>query len=240
MTGANQGIGFETAKNLLRSPEYSVIIGARDISKGHEAVKKLQADPAVKGTASTVQLDVTDDASVAEAAKQVAADHDRLDILINNAGILSMVMPPSAEVYRQVLNTNVVGALSVTEAFLNLLHKSDEKRLVFISSSVGSISQAADKNSKYYGAAAFEYRSSKAALNMLIVLYWNRLQGDGFRVFGADPGLCATNFTGDPESLTARGAATPEDGGERIARVVRGDCDEHVGRVVGEYGVSPW
>lgn len=239
-TGANQGIGFETAKNLLRSPNYHVIIGSRNISNGHEAVKTLQSDPPTKGTISTIQLDVTDDSSVAAAAKTISRDHDHLDILVNNAGIVSTAMPPSPETYRQVLNTNVVSALSVTEAFLELLQKSDENRLVFVSSSVGSISQAADTTSKYYGASAFEYRSSKAALNMVMVLYWNRLQGDGFKVLGADPGLCATNFTGNANALRERGAATSEEGGEGIARVVRGDCDEDVGRVVGEYGVSPW
>jgi NAD(P)-dependent dehydrogenase (short-subunit alcohol dehydrogenase family) len=174
------------------------------------------------------------------AAQKVTTDYGRLDILVNNAGIVSMANPPSREKYREVLNTNAVGALSMTETFLDLLRKSDERRLVFVSSSVGSISQAADPASPYYSGNGFEYRSSKACLNMLIVLYWNRLQKDGFKVFGADPGLCATNFTGNTQSLTDRGAATPAQGGDRIATVVKGEKDADVGRVLGEYGVSPW
>jgi hypothetical protein len=75
---------------------------------------------------------------------------------------------------------------------------------------------------------------------MLMVLYWARLQKENFKVFGADPGLCATNFTGDPESLIKRGASTPADGGECIAMVAKGEKDADVGKVLGVYGVSPW
>lgn len=201
---------------------------------------KLQSEPDVKGTVSTIHLDVTDDKSVEAAAEQIAAEYGRLDILVNNAGIVALANPPSRETFREVLNTNVVGALSMTETFLDLMRKSAERRVVFVSSSVGSISQAADPTSKYYSDTGFEYRSSKAALNMLIVLYWNRLRKEGFKVFGADPGLCATNFTGNAQALLDRGAATPAQGGERIATVVKGERDGDVGRVLGEYGVSPW
>ncbi|KGO38832.1 Short-chain dehydrogenase/reductase SDR [Penicillium expansum] len=241
ITGGNQGIGYETAKNLLRtSASYHVILGSRKLSNGEEAVKKLQAETDLKGTVSTIELDVTEDKSVDAAAEKVAADYGRLDILVNNAGIVSLANPPSRVEYRKVLDTNVVGSLSMTEAFLDLLRKSEERRLVFVSSSVGSVSQAADPTSKYYSGNGFEYRSSKAALNMLIVLYWNSLQKEGFKVHGADPGLCGTNFTGNAQSLLDRGAATPAQGGERIATVVKGEKDADVGRVLGEYGVSPW
>lgn len=240
-TGGNQGLGFETAKNILQaSAAYHVIVGSRKLANGEEAVKKLQAETDIKGTVSAIEVDVTDDKSVDTAAAKVATDYGRLDVLVNNAGIVSLANPPSREKYREVLNTNVVGALSLTEAFLDLLRKSEERRLVFVSSSVGSISQAADPSSPYYSGNGFEYRSSKAALNMLIVLYWNRLQKEGFKVFGADPGLCATNFTGNAQSLIDRGAATPAQGGERIATVIKGEKDSEVGRVLGEYGVSPW
>ena len=237
MSGGNQGIGFETARNLLLALATNhVILGSRNLANGEEAVKKLQN---LKGTVSAIQLDITDDKSVDAVAQKVAADYGRLDILVNNAGIVSTVHPPSRETYHNVLNTNVVGTLSMTEAFLSLLRKSSERRLVFVSSSVGSISQAADPSSPYYSGNGFEYRSSKAALSMLIVLYWNRLQQD-FKVSGADPGLCATNFTGNAQSLTSRGAVTPAQGGERIATVIKGEKDANVGRVLGEYGVSPW
>jgi len=241
ITGANQGIGYETAKNLIQaSASYHVIVGSRKLAAGEEAARNLTAEPGAKGSAEAIQVDVTDDASVDAAAAKVAADHGRLDILVNNAGIVSLANPPSRAKYRDVLNTNAVGALSMTETFLDLLRKSDEKRVVFVSSSVGSLTHASNPESPYYSGNGFEYRSSKACLNMLIVLYWNRLQSEGFKVFGADPGLCATNFTGNAKSLIDRGAATPAQGGERIATVVKGEKDKDVGRTLGEYGVSPW
>ncbi|CAK42086.1 hypothetical protein CBS63078_9745 [Aspergillus niger] len=240
ITGANQGIGFETAKNLILSDNYHVILGSRDPAKGEEAAKTLEAVPGIKGSVSSIQIDVTDDQSVDNAAAQIKAQYGRLDILVNNAAMSSMKHPPSREAMRQILDVNVVGALSTTEAFLDLLRNSSEKRLVFVSSSTGSISRAADPSSPFHIASATEYRASKAALNMMMVLYMCRLKDEGFKVFGADPGLCATNLTGDPESLRRRNAAEPSDGGERVATVVKGERDADVGKVLGVYGVSPF
>ncbi|OTA92030.1 hypothetical protein M434DRAFT_387820 [Hypoxylon sp. CO27-5] len=219
-TDGNQGIGYETAKNLvLSSQDYHVILGSRDISKGEAAVE------GVKGTVSSTQIDVTD---------------DRLDVLVNNAGIVSLASPPTRETFRHILETNAVGSLSVTEAFLDLLRKAAHKpsRLVFVSSSTGSITHAADPNLPYHNAGgAMEYRISKAAVNMMMVMYYARLKPEGLLVFGADPGLCATNFTENAAALRNRGAAEAWQGGERVASVIKGD---DVGRVLGVYSVSPW
>ncbi|KAJ0361512.1 hypothetical protein COL154_006822 [Colletotrichum chrysophilum] len=243
ITGGNQGVGYETAKNLLlSSADYHVILGSRDSTKGDKAAMDLLSTSGVKSTASFVQIDVTDDASINAAASKVESEYGRLDILVNNAGIISMASPPTTAAFRRVLDTNVVGALGVTEAFLPLLKKTAHTppRLVFVSSSMGSITHAADPSSPYYNPHGTEYRVSKAAVNMLLSMYAARLKPDGFLVLGADPGLCATNFTGDPTSLKNRGAAEPSDGGERVATVIRGDKEENAGRVVGVYGVCPW
>ena len=185
---------------------------------------------------------MTDDASVDAAAVRIAADFGRLDVLVNNAGIVSLVSPPNREAFRRVLETNVVGSLSVTEAFLDLLRKAEHKppRLVFLSSSMGSITHAADPASPYYNPQGTEYRTSKAAVNMMMVMYTARLKSEGFLVFGADPGLCATNFTGNADALRQRGAAEPWQGGERVAAVIKGEKDADVGKVLGVYGVSPF
>ncbi|KAJ4026396.1 hypothetical protein NW752_001337 [Fusarium irregulare] len=236
ITGANQGVGFETAKNLiLSSVDYHVVIGSRNEAKGQEAAENLQSLNDIRGTVSSIQLDVTDDTSVDNAARTLASEWGRLDILVNNAGIISTASPPTREAFRSVLETNLVGALSVTEAFLPLLRKAEHKppRLIFVTSSTGSITHAANPDSPYYSPYGTEYRTSKAGLNMLMTMYYARLKPEGFLVFGADPGLCATNFTGDAESLRNRGAAEPEDGGERVACVVRGEQDENVGKVLG-------
>lgn len=140
---------------------------------------------------------------------------------------------------REVAAVNIVGPISATEAFLPLLRKSSAPRLVFVSSSVGSITHASDPNSKYYVASANEYRASKAALNMLMVQYWVKLGKDGFKVFGADPGLIATNFV-NADQVRKRGAMEPEVGGERVATVIKGERDADVGKVCGVYGISPW
>ncbi|KAM6508196.1 hypothetical protein FALCPG4_018078 [Fusarium falciforme] len=243
ITGANQGVGYETAKNLvLSAADYHVILGSRDKAKGESAAKELQSVSGIKGTVSSTQLDVTDDGSVDGAAKRLGDEWGRLDVLVNNAGIISMASPPTREAFRTVLETNVVGPLSVTEAFLPLLRKAEHKppRLVFVSSSMGSITHASDPSSPYYNPHGTEYRTSKAALNMLMTMYNARLKPEGFLIFGADPGLCATNFTKDPRSLRNRGAAEPSDGGERVATVVKGENDADVGKLLGAYGVSPW
>ncbi|KAF5561728.1 oxidoreductase yusZ [Fusarium napiforme] len=239
ITGANQGVGFETAKDLvLSSVKYHVIIGSRDEAKGEIAARSLQSLDDIKGTVSSIQIDVTDDNSVDAAAQTLASEWGRLDILVNNAGIVSMASPPTREAFRRVLETNLVGALSVTEAFLPLLRKSEHKppRLIFVTSSTGSITHTSNPESPLHSAGAMEYRTSKAGLNMLMTMYNIRLKSEGFLVFGVDPGLCATNFTSDAESLKQRGAAEPAEGGERIARVVRGEKDEDFGKVIGVQG----
>ncbi|KAM0232960.1 hypothetical protein ACHAPO_007421 [Fusarium lateritium] len=242
ITGANQGVGYETAKNLLLSSvDYHVIIGSRDETKGEAAASELRSLEYIRGTVSSIQIDVTDDRSVDAAALHITSEWGRLDILVNNAGIISMASPPTREAFRSVLETNLIGALSVTEAFLPLLRKAEHMppRLIFVTSSTGSITHAANSESPYYSGHATEYRTSKAGLNMLMAMYYARLKPEGFLVFGADPGLCATNFTHDAESLRQRGAAEPGDGGERVACVIRGEKDEAVGNVVGVHGVVP-
>jgi NAD(P)-dependent dehydrogenase (short-subunit alcohol dehydrogenase family) len=233
--GANQGIGFETAKNLLLpSATYHVLLGSRDLAKGLEAVSSLAKLP-IKGTVIALQIDVTDDVSVDAAARQVKDTFGRLDVLVNNAGIGARHNPSARDAIREVLAVNVVGVVSVTEAFLPLLRNSSVPRLIFVSSTTGSITHAADPKSPLHGGGAMDYRSSKAALNMLMVLYWNRLERDGFMVFGANPGLIATNFHGG-----GRPGSEPEVGGERIAAVIRGDRDADVGKVCNANGILPW
>ncbi|KAI9774134.1 MAG: hypothetical protein M1840_005227 [Geoglossum simile] len=153
-TGANQGVGFETSQNLLlSSADYHALLGSRDVAKGEAAARALQSLPGLKGTISLVRINVIDD------------KYGRLDVLVNDSGIFS-AKQPARDAFRDTLAVSVVGALSTTEAFLPLLRRSSAPRLVFVSSSIGSITHAADPNSRYYGAHASEYRASKAALNM--------------------------------------------------------------------------
>ncbi|KAL1989359.1 hypothetical protein VTN96DRAFT_121 [Rasamsonia emersonii] len=146
---------------------------------------------------------------------------------------------------RETLAVNTVGPVSVTEAFLPLLRASDAPRL--LRSSVSSITYAADPKSPYYRPEGTTYRASKVALNMIMAQYWHRLQKEEeeggnkkFKVFGVDPGLNATNLSGDPQALRNGGAQEPHVGGGIIAFVVKGERDADVGKVCRAHDVLVW
>lgn len=270
-TGANQGLGFEAAKALAtsrRGPNgeaYHVLVGSRDLAKGEEAAAAINAAAAGSddgsGSAEAVQLDVTDASSIAAAAEKVRAEHGRLDALVNNAGTLSRDPGGVPAALKADLDVNVLGAAAVTEAFLPLLlppTPASDPRLVFVSSSMGSLAGASDPGSRYYrsvlGTSPLEYRVSKAALNMLMLEYWKRYGaeprvavggvglGSRVRVWAADPGANATGFMeeGAAEMARARGIQGPEEGAKVIVGCVVGERDGEEGRVVGVYGVGPW
>ena len=241
-TGANQGVGFEAAKQLaLSNPAYHILIGSRSLPRGEAAVASLNKYD-LKGTVTPIQLDVTDDASIQAAVDLVEQVHSRLDVLINNAGIVSQ-NPSPVLALQETLQTNVIGSVAMAEAFLPLLRKSSDPRLIFVSSSVGSLTHASDPSSTYYRAKipgrTDHYRASKAAVNMLMIEYNKRLTGEGFKVWAADPGLLATNFA-DAEAVRKAGALEPEVGGKLYASIVNGERDGDVGRVIGTYGTREW
>ncbi|KAL1853961.1 hypothetical protein Daus18300_011628 [Diaporthe australafricana] len=270
ITGANQGIGFEAAKALAthsRGPSgeaYHVLVGSRNLAKGDKAAAAITTAAAAissPGSAEAIQLDVTETSSIAAAAAKVEADHGRLDALVNNAGILSQDAGGVTAALRADLKVNVLGAAAVTEAFLPLLLKeaaAADPRLVFVSSSMGSLSGAADPGSRYYrsvlGTSPLEYRVSKAALNMLMLEYWKRNGaeprvavggvgvGTTVRVWSADPGTNATDFMGEGRAELARrnGIQGPEEGAKVIVGCVVGERDGEEGKVVGAYGIGPW
>src|SRR5258708_24314577 len=141
ITGANKGIGFETARQL---GEQGVIVlaGARDRVRGDEAARTLQAEGI---EASAVHLDVTDQATIEAAASYIDETYGRLDILVNNAGISlpeGRVVPSvlDIEVFRKMYDTNVFGVFAVTKAMLLLLRRSEAGRIVNMASSMGSLS----------------------------------------------------------------------------------------------------
>jgi NAD(P)-dependent dehydrogenase (short-subunit alcohol dehydrogenase family) len=209
------------------------------MSKGKAAVESLKSVDGIKGQVSTVQIEVTDIQSVDAAAAKVDTDHGRVDILVNNAGVYGGDQI-ARDTLLNTLNVNVVGAVSVTEAFLPLLRKSSAPRLIFVTSSLASLSYTSDKTSRHYGPYATELRASKAALNMVMVEYANHPKMQGIKVLGADPGFLATNITGDPDSLRKMGATEPDVGGDVVAAIVKGEKDADVGKVAGRDGSVPW
>jgi NAD(P)-dependent dehydrogenase (short-subunit alcohol dehydrogenase family) len=208
VTGANKGIGKQIARQLVAAG-LSVYVGSRDADRGQRTVDE------IGNGARLLVLDVTDATSIAEAARHV----DDLDILVNNAGI-SGEFDPGASVdvdsMRRIYETNVLGVVAVTNAFLPALRRSEHPRIVNISSGTGSLTWSAGPDRQFppSGMAGAAYRSSKTALNALTVLYADDLASAGFKVNALAPGLRATD-------LNARAAASDGDPAEAAAGAVR-------------------
>ena len=214
-------------------------MASRSLDKGNAAVSAVQA-AGIKGKVSGIQLDVTNESSIATAAKQVEREHGRLDVLVNNAGIASRAATLK-ERLESTLNTNVVGAALVAEAFKPLLLKSANAYLLHISSMLGSLAIASNRQYSE-GGEYVVYRTSKAALNMLMVQDANVLGKQGVKVFAFCPGLVESKLRGeDQQSITAGGrAGDPEVSGQTILRIMEGGMDAYVGKFVNRDGVIPW
>ena len=197
ITGANQGIGFETAKLMARHG-YFVYLGCRNPESGSQAVAALHQ--AGLETSAWLQLDVSDQKSVDEAAKQVEKNHPSIDALINNAGIMG-ARPTPGQSYpideiRRVFETNVFGAMRVTQAFLPLLSRSEAPRIVNVSSGLGSLTLQSDPNWRFSRYKHPAYVPSKTALNAYTVVLAAQLALQGFKVNAVDPGHTSTAFNG--------------------------------------------
>jgi NAD(P)-dependent dehydrogenase (short-subunit alcohol dehydrogenase family) len=222
ITGANRGLGFEVARQLIAAG-HQVWIGSRDEGRGRQAADTLGA--------SFVQLDVTDDASVAAAAMTVGA----LDVLVNNAGISGGRISHSeatGDQMRTVFETNVFGPVRVLRAFIPLLEKSAAPVVVNVSSGVGSLSLAADPKGPWREANFPVYASSKAALNMLTIRYAAAFPK--MRINSVDPGFTATDFN------QHRGTQTVEEGAEAIVRYALVSPDGPTGGFFDRNGVEAW
>jgi len=210
VTGANKGIGLEIARQLGRE-QITVLVGARDAVRGETAAGQLRSEGI---DARFVQLDVTDTASIAQAAAVIGASHGRLDILVNNAGISDSAdgAPGKADLaaVRRIFDTNFFGPLAVTQAMLPWLREAPAARIVNMSSSLGSIAINGDATSPYYAVRLAGYNASKAALNMFTVQLAAELRDTPMVVNAACPGYVATDLNGHSGFLTPQeAAATP-------------------------------
>lgn len=215
VTGANKGIGREIARQLAERG-LVVYLGARDEERGQRAEGALRADGL---DVRLLHLDVTDEESVARAAKRLENEVGLLHVLVNNAGTGAPMQPPSqtpVEQVRTVYETNVFGVITVTNALLPLLRRAGSARIVNVSSVVGSLAAAADNvdPSGVHGPGEFptmlSYSTSKAALNAVTLTYANELRGTGILVNAASPGFVATDINGHNGVLsTEQGARIP-------------------------------
>jgi len=250
ITGSNIGLGYEAAK-VLSQKSYHIVITSRTLSKSQEAVAELKKTASVQAVFSAYELDVASPASVSSFAEGLQKEFSHIDCLINNAGVaLDRLVPQEttpaalakrAEVYSQILNTNVVGPNILTTVLLPLLLKSPSPRLLFVSSGLGSLEWCADPSSPFYQVPAAMYRSSKSALNMQMLMWHKELKDKNVAVYSICPGFNATGLGGDAEAAAKQGATSPDVGGQVIADVAEGKRKGDEGRVVAGKGVvQPW
>ncbi len=223
ITGANQGVGFQVAKELV-ADGVTVLVGARNLERGEAAVNAIGAG------AIPVQLDVTDLGSIAAAARRIEAEFGRLDLLVNNAAIsrsqrndiplkdymaLNAPSRVSLDEVRTIWETNVFGVLAVYQAMLPLLRLSSDARIVNVSSGVGSLTQNAHPDFPYRKMYSPTYAGSKSAMNIIVLSMMIEHENDGIKVNLVSPGFTSTalnNFEGT-ESL--------EDGSREVVRVAK-------------------
>jgi NAD(P)-dependent dehydrogenase (short-subunit alcohol dehydrogenase family) len=226
ITGANKGLGRETARQLI-ADGHDVWIAARDRERGQRAATELGA--------RFVRLDVTDEQSAQAAAAEVADASGSLDVLINNAGIIGSRKPPremTGDDMREAYETNVFGIVRVTHAFLPLLERSAEPVIVNVSSGMGSITVTTDPARLESSIVALGYPSTKAAVNMLTTQYAKALPD--IRVNAVDPGYTATDLNGH------NGTKSVEQGASIIVAMAKLDGSGPTATLVDEHGVVPW
>jgi NAD(P)-dependent dehydrogenase (short-subunit alcohol dehydrogenase family) len=233
VTGANKGIGYEIAAGL-GALGWTVGVGARDDERREAAVQKLRADGVdVFG----VPLDVTDDDSVAAAARLIEDRAGRLDVLVNNAGVTGPLPQEPTRValatVRTAVETNVIGVIRVTNALLPLLRRSASPRIVNMSSTVGSLTLQTAPGAQT-GPISAAYAASKTFLNAVTIQYVKELADTNILINAGCPGFVATDLNG------FRGTRTPEQGAAIAIRLATLPDDGPTGGYFDDNGVVPW
>lgn len=241
VTGANQGIGFQIAKELVANG-YIVYVGSRNLKNGQKAASE------IGNNAHAVELDVTQQSTFNAVAAYIEKEHGHLDLLVNNAGISHAGSPnrsmedmladgraitTSLDEVRTVWETNVFGVITVTQAVLPLLRKSNAARIVNVSSGLGSLTWIADPACWARENFGVVYAASKTALNAITLAFAIELEKENIKVNAVSPGFTATalnNFQGT-DSL--------EVGSREPIRVAL-ETDGPTGTFTGPDGPLPW
>ena len=235
VTGANKGIGRDVARQLCERG-YTVLVAARDATRGGEAAEQLRA---AGGKAQFLALDVTDAASIARAVETIRRDHGVLDVLVNNAAIKLEFhpAPPSEctlDIVRRTFETDVFGLIAVTQAMLPLLRKSAAGRIVNVSSGLASLTLSAIPGTKFHAKPMLSYNVAKSAVNSITVQFANELREAGIKVNSADPGYTHTDMT------LNQGGKPVERGAAVIVRLATLDDAGPTGAFFDENGPMPW
>ena len=242
ITGANQGIGLQIAKDLA-AHDFTVLIGSRNIENGQAAAKSIGAN------AHAVQLDVTDAGSIQAAAERIRQEFGRLDVLVNNAGI-SHAAPPNTpfeqiiasnslptialDDVRRVWETNVFGVIAVTQAMLTM-HEAPAPRIVNIGSTAGSLTSNSDPANTHHAMLLFgNYSASKTALHAISLGFAQALEPSGIKVNIACPGYTSTALN------SFQGTRSAEEGAREAVRLALLGPDGPTGTFSDEDGPVAW
>ncbi|KAL6703418.1 hypothetical protein ACN47E_009677 [Coniothyrium glycines] len=253
VTGANSGIGFEIAHQLLAKGTYHVLLGARSTERGAAALQHLESKK-LSGSIELVHLDVQSDNNIDQTAELIARKHGKLDILVNNAAVALPVGASDRERLQTAFDINATGPYLLTKALIPLLRKSHNPRIINISSGAGSLGRRLLPESQMYQIQAIPYRASKIAFNMITACLHVEFglgveqidsekvegddQGKNMKVFCYDPGFTVSNLgTHNKEEFGARSA---KDTVLSIMDVVDGKRDAEVGRFIHNSGGYPW
>ena len=235
ITGANQGIGFELSRKLAKENDgWHILMGSRNPENGVKAAAELKGEGL---SVEPLTVDITSDQSIEHAAKEVESKYGRLDILINNAGISIEYRRPDSsmrEIFQEQYNTNVFGHHIVTETFEPLLAKSALPRIIFVSSIMGSIQTKAEAKAWFASEQLPVYRSTKAALNMIMAHWSYKHKDDGWKINSVCPGYVATNLN------KWHGMGTVESGTTELARIATMGKDGPTGTFSDKQGPVPW
>ncbi|KAJ5621196.1 hypothetical protein N7528_005979 [Penicillium herquei] len=279
VTGSNTGLGFEIVRALFRSSKaYTVLLGSRSEANAESVVHQLRAEfPNSETLVSPVQVDLEDDESIQKAFNYVSRQFGRVDVLINNAGKAerTSILPNTLkqrltkrsiggqfdqqmysgsmtmrEMWNKSWNVNTTGTQILTHTFMPLLLRSQDPRLLFITSGTSTLTEAANPAlfvnrppeqgwPKATGSVT-AYRASKTGMNMMMREWTRILEHDGVKTFCVSPGFLATGLGGNQERNREMGAIDPAIGAEFIREVVEGFRDKDKGMVVRRDGIQPW
>jgi NAD(P)-dependent dehydrogenase (short-subunit alcohol dehydrogenase family) len=242
VTGANKGIGLQIAKDLA-ARGFTVLVGSRNLDGGERAAKSIGAN------AHAIQLDVTNQDSIAAAAERIRKEFGRLDVLVNNAAISHTGEPgrpleemmksqlasvASLDEVRAVFETNVFGVIAVTQTMLPLLREAPAGRIVNVSSGLGSLTMVADPAFPYRKNVTIGYGASKTALNAITLAFALELESTRIKVNAVCPGFTATDLT------NFEGTRTVEQAAREPLRLALLDENGPTGTFSNEDGPLPW
>ena len=235
ITGANKGIGFEVARQLGQAG-FTVLLGARDASRGEEAAEKLRTE------GSDVRYVAADLNNASESAtplaEQIGKELGHLDVLVNNAAIFDRqdghASKVSIDTLRRTFESNFFGTVAFTLPMLPLLRAAGKAQIINVSSGLGSLAINGDPDSPYYHAKALAYNASKAALNMFTVDLAYDLRDSEVKVNSVCPGYTATDLNNHS------GPQTIEEGAVAIVRLARANDEVPTGGFIHKNGTYPW